>query len=512
MLESARKAERRLNLLNRLWPESSDNSSSHALRREHQDEWDRCAGDVLYFVESYCYTYDPRRIESPHIPFKLFDYQKEYLLWLDGRLNGQENGLVEKSRDMGATWLNCVFDLHHWLFVPGYKAGIGSRKLELVDRLGDMDAILPKIRYMLYRLPEWMMPKGFDRKRNDNYCRLYNPEMDSSITGEGGDDIGRGGRNTRYTIDEHASIQHADLVEMAVSQNTNCVIYVSTPRGSGNLFARKRFEGKIKVFTMHWEQHPHKDQAWYDDQCSKYDPVTVAQEVDIDYAASVEGICIPAKWVRAAVGLDLTTEGAKIAGLDVGETNDLNVYTKRHGVVVQKIEGWGGMNTTQTSWKARDMAQADGVEMLKYDRIGIGAGVSGTLGSADEPLGFEIQGIDWGNPAGKRTFWDAEEKFNHERFLNQRMEDWWHLRIRFEATWEHVNGIKEHPLERLISIPNHPQLIAELSQPLVKYTETGKLKLESKKDMKQRGVKSPNYADSLALCFSTQEVMFMAFV
>jgi phage terminase large subunit len=54
----------------------------------------------------------------------------------------------------------------------------------------------------------------------------------------------------------------------------------------------------------------------------------------------------------------------------------------------------------------------------------------------------------------------------------------------------------------MISIPNHPRLIAELSQTLHHSTETGKIKLESKEDMARRGVKSPDFADALALAFS----------
>ncbi len=46
----------------------------------------------------------------------------------------------------------------------------------------------------------------------------------------------------------------------------------------------------------------------------------------------------------------------------------------------------------------------------------------------------------------------------------------------------------------------------ELSLPLKQYSGTGKIKLESKKDMKKRGIKSPNKADALAYCFSTYEI------
>ncbi len=78
---------------------------------------------------------------------------------------------------------------------------------------------------------------------------------------------------------------------------------------------------------------------------------------------------------------------------------------------------------------------------------------------------------------------------------------WWTLRRRFEKAYEFVEQGVKHPLEEMISIPDHPQLIAELSLPLSEYTETGKIKLESKDAMRRRGVKSPDFGDALVLCF-----------
>ena len=78
---------------------------------------------------------------------------------------------------------------------------------------------------------------------------------------------------------------------------------------------------------------------------------------------------------------------------------------------------------------------------------------------------------------------------------------WWKLRVRFEKAYEFAELAVPHPAEEMISIPNHPDLIAELSMPLVQNTATGKVKIEGKQDMKRRGVKSPDVADALALAF-----------
>ena len=464
--------------------------------------------------------------QSPDVPFILYDFQRDWLKWVDWLRESRKNGLVEKARDMGASYLAIIYDVHAWLFEPGYKAGWGSYKQEKVDRRGDMDSMFEKARHLISKLPSWMIPDGFSvGGPYDNFMRLTNPATGATITGEVGDNVGRGGRNTRYTLDEFAFFQRPELTEKGVSQNAPCIVYQSTVNGMGNLFYKKRMSMDDKqIFVMDWRLHPLKDDAWYAEQKKKLDSITLAQEVDRDYSASVEGLLIPAVWVQSAVELEIEESGPVVAGLDVGETSDPSCYISRRGVVVNRIEQWSGINTTQTSFKARDLAIRDGIEKLKYDDIGIGAGVTGTLSTerddadqGDEDreqvsrhlsgLSFELIGVPWGSADVKgEPFWDNADKKLKDRFLNQRIADWWHLRIRFEATYEHVNGIKEHPLDRLISIPRDHELIMQLSIPLMQYSSNGKMKLESKKDMKKRGVSSPNKADALAYCFSTYEM------
>jgi phage terminase large subunit len=101
-----------------------------------------------------------------------------------------------------------------------------------------------------------------------------------------------------------------------------------------NPFAQKRFSGKIKVFTFHWRDDPRKDAAWYEKQLDELDPVTIASEIDINYAASAEGLLIPSAWVQAAIGahlkLGIKPTGMRRGGLDVADTGaDKNAFTGR---------------------------------------------------------------------------------------------------------------------------------------------------------------------------------------
>lgn len=471
----------------------------------------RSAQDVVWWVNNFCFTFDPRESVKT-IPFMLFDKQADFLRWLKEMEDLQDDGVAEKCRDIGFTWLCCAYATHAWLFRKGFGCGFGSRKLELVDELGNPKCIFEKIRFLISNLPEWMRPRDY----TTGWCKIINKDNGATITGEGGDDIGRGDRQSMYFVDEAAFLERSQKVDAALSQTSRCKIWVSTPNGMGNAFYRKRFSGAFPVFTFNWWDDPRKGQEWYDKQKKKLDPVTLAQEVDIDYSASIEGICIPAKWVRAAVDLvkrvELPQNGPLLAAYDIAaEGGDKNVLGFRRGVVVQdgadEIQAWGNQNTTLSAHKVRDECERRGVERLNYDSGG-GYGEPMAQLAREGGLKFTCRGMD-GGEAASEDYW-PDGRTAKEKFANGRAEWWWNLRERFRKTAEYVawlNGDEggiEHPLDSLISIPNMPELISDLSMPLVESAE-GKVRIESKKKMKARGVKSPDFADMLAYLFAPDE-------
>lgn len=475
-----------------------------ALRRV---ETPKCAKDICYFVDRYCKTYDPRLLaegKSATIDFKLFPKQREYLLWIDDKVRNRKSGLVEKSRDMGITWLSCAYALHGLLFKPGFSAGFGSRKLDLVDRKMDMNSILEKIRFMHRQLPSYLQDPNF----SDAYCRITNGE--GSVIGEGGDDIGRGGRTTVFFVDEAAYIEHYDRVEAALSQNTDTVIEISTHNGVGTRFFQKRNEGRVDVFVFDWRDDPRKTQEWYDRKKEETDSSIFAQEVDRNAMASLTNTVIKSEWIMAAVDFPMDYGSVIEAGLDVADGGaDSSVYISRAGAKVLSIEKWKTSNTIQTAHKATEFARRDKVQTLKYDRVGVGSGVAATFDLATD-LGFETIGVHGSDsPTEKIKFDDLPNVYITERFINKRAENWWSLRRRFQRTYEHKNGLRQYPMDELISIPNHQTLINELSIVQYKYVESGKVKIESKEDLKARGIKSPDYADALVYCYAFTFKRFM---
>lgn len=483
-------------------------------------ERQKCAADIVYWFDKWVYTYDPRLVGKPggaYVQFKLWPKQKDIILWLKDRLSAEEEGLLEKSRDTGATYLTAGFALHQWLFIPGFKATFGSRKVDYVDKKDNPDSIFAKIRIMLSRLPTEMLPKGFSWAQHDNYMRIVNPETGAVISGEGGEDMGRGGRSSLYVLDEAAFIPNAETVEKALSGNTDCVIWVSSVNGMGNLFARKRHSimKPHQIARLHWRDDPRKTEEWAaNKQASFSDPTTWASEYDIDYSASVEGICIPALWVESAKRLAsleprLKPSNAGVVGLDVGAGKARSVAIPRKGPVVERPQSRGDPDTTETAHWGLQIAKDAGCSGLNFDAPGVGAGVSSTM-MKNPVAGIKVTAVNTGVPASSTMRW-PDGRTSEEMFGNQKAEVWWLCRTALQRTHEHVlfltgkDGGKEHPLTDLLALPSgdqdSDQLCLQLS--LVKWerNERGKIVIEKKEALKRRGISSPDYADALMLTF-----------
>lgn len=455
------------------------------------------------------------------MPFDLFPRQEELLRFLNGRLIARSDGIIEKSRDIGFTWVAAGFALHRWIFVPGFKTTFGSRKEEYVDRIGDPDSIFEKIRLLRSNLPPWMLPKGFDPRRHDNHMQILNPENSNTIRGEAGDNMGRGGRSTIYIIDEGAFIERADRVDAATAGNADVRIWASSVNGMGNAFARKRFNAPPEqVFRFHWRDDPRKTEGWARKKQASMEPHLWASEYEIDYAASVEGVCIPAKWVEAAtriaslMPLDPAARG--VAGLDVGGGGKgKSVFVARFGPIVRKPVSWGDPDTIETAHRGLDLAveaktqRSDGtpakVRVLKFDSVGIGQGVAAAL-ARHAREGLQALGVNVGEPPSDTRWPDGET--STEKFANLKAELWFLARQAFKATYETVRAIEgdpeatRHPADELISLPTDAtELITQLSLPRWFRTEKGKMILETKQQLAQRGIPSPDFAEALILTF-----------
>ena len=476
---------------------------------------DLYGGDPAQFINDWCITYDPRnplkvdpRNEGKKLkakmPFIPFAKQRELATWLLECMSNQEDGLIEKSRDMGATWMACSFSVWLWLFVPGSAVGWGSRKEALVDRLGDPGSIFEKMRAILRELPPSLLPEGFDPKIHSTFMKIIGPHG-STITGESGDNIGRGGRTTIYFKDESAHYERPELIEASLGDNTDCQIDISSVNGPNNLFHRKRNSGAVKVFVLDWRDHPGKDQAWYEKRKEKAESQGLqhifAQEVDRDYNSSNDGVLIPGIWVKAAIDahikLGIEKIGKKRGAFDVAdEGGDANAVGVIHGVVLEDLDTWGEGDTGESTARAFLFCEKHKAHEMVYDSVGVGAGVKAAARTTKTPVvAIPYNGVGVMNP--KKDY--MEGKKNEDMFSSGSAQDWWLLRDCFLATYNAVVKGKDIPHDKMISLPSNlphlHQLVSELSQVVRTADGQGRIKIVKTPS----GTKSPNLADMLKM-------------
>ncbi|HWI02377.1 MAG TPA: hypothetical protein VNT52_00865 [Acidimicrobiales bacterium] len=472
------------------------------------------------FVTDWGMTYDPRNVRRglpASLPFLLFPRQEELAHWLLERWRAGEPGLIDKSRDMGVSWLMMALASTLCLFTPQLSIGCGSRKAELVDVLGDPDTLLEKARIFIGALPSEFRGTW---DRNDKACsthmKLVFPTTGSILTGEGGDNIGRGGRQSIYFVDEAAHLERPKLVDAALSATTDCRIDLSSVNGTGNPFAEKRRTyPERQIFTFHWRSDPRKDDAWYAAQCARLDPVVVAQEIDINYTASVTGLLIPSAWVQASVDahkkLGIVPTGARRGALDVAdEGRDLNAFAGRYGVVLDYLETWSGKGDDifGTTVKAFGICEANKYGSMLYDADGLGSGVRGDarIINADRMRAGKSEIVV--TPfRGSASVHDPEgelvkERKNKDFFANLKAQSWWALRLRFQETYRAVVEGMEYDPDKIISISSElaelSALLVELSQPTYTLNTAGKVVIDKTPD----GTRSPNRADAVMMIYN----------
>jgi phage terminase large subunit len=472
------------------------------------------------FISDWGSTFDPRNPERglpSTVPFLLFDRQRELIAWLLERWRAQEGAIIEKSRDMGCSWLLMCFACTMCLFNRGLTFGVGSRKEELVDRSGDPSSLFYKARAFLQALPPeflqgWTMKYSAER-------RIVFPHSGSAIFGESGDGIGRGARASMFIIDEAAHLEHPALIDASLSATTNCRVDVSTPAGRANNFAERRFSGRIPVFTMHWRSDPRKSQAWYEKQKATLAPEVLAAEVDLDYSASTTGLLIKQEWARSAIGaaekLGIKVSGAWRAALDpADEGRDDCALAIRHGIELKHLESWSGKdsNIYQSTARALNVCDAFRIRELTYDSDGLGSACRGDIAAINEAR----------TAAGKHPI--ADEAFrgsgsvpdpdgelvpsrqNRDFFSNRKALSWWHIARRFEAMHRAITEkIPVRDADLLVSIdpslPQLEQLIAELTQPTYSINTVGKVVIDKMPDR----ARSPNLADSVMMVYGPRE-------
>lgn len=304
------------------------------------------------------------------------------------------------------------------------------------------------------------------------------------------------GRRILVIFDEASGIEDPiwETTEGALTDSNTQILWLvfgNPTRNKGRFrecFSGGRFAHRWKNFRVDSRQvsftNANQIARWIEDYGEDHDFVRVRVR-GIFPRIDAESF-IPYDLAREAVGrvVEPPLGWPVILGVDVGRFgDDPSVIYPRKGRDAKSlpIEVYQSVDTMSLAIKVMNAAHRHAASFIFVDEGGVGGGVVDRLRELRAP----VVGVDFGS---------KPDGINPERgikYANKRAEIWGALK-----DWLATGSIHERAPG--LDLP----IIDELTGPNYGLTVREEIQLESKKDMRRRGVPSPNVADALACTFA----------
>lgn len=296
--------------------------------------------------------------------------------------------------------------------------------------------------------------------------------------------------NMLFIADEASGIDNIifEVAEGSLSTKGAKVILTGNPTRSSGYFydCFHTMKHRWKTFTVSCHDSQYVNPSFIADMARKYGEDSNVFRIRVlgEFPESNDDAIIPLHLISEATTRDIDPSTDDVIwGLDVARHgNDRTALAKRQGnTLLEKIK----------TWKNKDLMETVGIVVSEYealpyskrpteiliDSIGLGAGVADRL--QEMGLNCQITAVNV-----------AELPSMQDKYMRLRDELWFLVREWFES--------------RDVKIIDDEELIAELTTPSFSFMSNGKIKVESKEQMKKKGHNSPDLADALCLTFASR--------
>ena len=289
-------------------------------------------------------------------------------------------------------------------------------------------------------------------------------------------------QNVLVLIDEASGVEDPIFVagRGVLASDDSYVLLCSNPtRNSGYFYdTHNTLSERWATMVVNGEDVPLQSQILRDEIISQYGKESTPYLVEVmgEFPSGEDDVVVPLHLATSAVNRDVEVFGPRVWGLDCARFgSDRNVLIERRT---------NGTDSPHTSWSGIDLMQTSGKVYAKWletpppkrphtifvDVIGVGAGVADRLQELDLP----VVGVNV-----------AESASADDRYQRLRDELWFKARKFLEA-----KNCKLH---------NDKTLVSEICLPRYGYVSNGKLKVESKDELRKRFPRSPDVADAFCL-------------
>lgn len=356
------------------------------------------------------------------------------------------------------------------------------------------DAYVPEFRKWVQRLPQelsefWELKQerfefrlaqrqGFESFISIRTARKDSPESLQGINAA----------NVLVLVDEAAGVD--DIVMEALSGSMggegSFMVLTGNPNRNVGFFYDTHTKLADRWTTLHVSSAdvPSVSRDWLEEMEQKYGSHSNAFRIHVkgEFPLADDDTVIPRELIQAAVSRDVAVMESEpiLWGLDVARFgDDESCLVVRQGNWVHSIKSWRNLDTQQLAFRVKNewdlLASDKRPSAILVDVVGLGAGVVDRLREFDLP----VRGIHVSeNPALKTQY----DKLKDEL--------WDRARVWLER--------------RDCRLPPDDELVEQLAMVRKDFSPTGKMKVESKKQLKRRGEASPDKADALVLTFAHQ--------
>lgn len=217
---------------------------------------------------------------------------------------------------------------------------------------------------------------------------------------------------------------------------------------------------------------------------------------------------------HSKLGLDVS--GAYRIGYDVADSgDDKNCIVSSHGCLVYSVCEWQAKENElfESTQKVVTEAYKNKSHVI-FDCIGVGASVGSNINQINNNSNIYIthEKFNSGSSVDDPDTLYKDRITNKDMFSNLKAQVWWDIADRVKYTYNAIHGkIENIEYDKIISISSDidclDDLIIELSTPKKSIDKAGKVKVESKDDLKKRGFKSPNKADAFIMSLYQQKTI-----
>ena len=435
------------------------------------------------FMEEFVAAYgnDPVLFVEEMLGAQPFDYQAEFLrALLDERKMSVKSG-HGTGKSTTASWAMLWFMLLRYPCKVVVTAPTSSQLF---------DAMFAELKRWINELPkelQQLLNVKSDRVELVSApaeafisCRTARAETPEALAGVHSD-------NVLLIVDEASGVpeQVYEAAAGSMSGHNATTLMLSNPtRSSGTFFeSHNRMANSWWTRTWSCKDSPLVSHEFVDEMELRYGPESNAYRVSVlgEFPLSDDNTIIPYHLVESAQNRDVVVsdEAMIVWGLDVARFgSDATALCKRQGPIVTELRSWRGLDLMQTT--GRIVAEYEALAPSKrpaeilVDSIGVGSGVVDRL----QELGLPVRGVNV-----------AESPSMGDTYMNLRSELWFKCKAWLE--------------DRSCKLPKDDQLIAELTAIRYSFTSSGKMKAESKDEMRKRGLGSPDLADALCLTMAS---------